>query len=310
MKQFAPSILCFVLILLVPSTAVLQIRTTPQLKEAPSPSPSPVIPIGDYGDAPDLSYIPLEFWDAYPGIPGYEASHFPTCFDSSYGFYPHGVHHLDPATAYLSFNHTAPSAEQDAVDPADPDGVPNLDLLAHTADQDDDFEPGPPDDGVLFKNSEPYQLLVRVYDAAEVYINYLADLNQDGDWNDPDEHIIQDVPVPPDEAFVIELPADAYQGASGPVWVRVTATDEPLSNVLAFPWDGSIPTALSAGETEDYLITILPPYTPTATPTQTPSPAPTSTPQPLDVPAESTAVLIVLLFVISILSAPAVTRPR
>jgi len=77
---------------------------------AGSPSQAPT---GDYGDAPDGQ-------DAYYGVPG----HYPTLFNTTNSqFGRPGGHTLNIGGETLGMN---VSAEVDANDPADPDGVPNL----------------------------------------------------------------------------------------------------------------------------------------------------------------------------------------
>ncbi len=215
-------------------------------------------PEAEYGDAPDESYSGLNVWDAYPAVSGMQAAHFPSCYNTLYGMSPNGVNHIDTSMAYLSFAGSIPTWELDVNDPADPDTVPNLDIMAFIADQDDNGLPGPPDDGVQFTMGGNASITVLANEPGgnPCFINYLVDLNQDGDWNDPGEHIIQDFPAMPNAPMVIPIPAPGYSPAVGDVWVRVTSTLAPLGGMVPFPWDGSITGSLTEGETEDYLIIV------------------------------------------------------
>ncbi|MBN1550643.1 S8 family serine peptidase [bacterium] len=277
-------------------TAVPTAEDTPTPVTSVTATPTPVPFPGDYGDAPDESYSGINVWDAYIGLPGFQPAHFPSCFNTHFGIHPFGVHHLIPSNCFLSFAGIQPSVELDIHDPLDPDTISNLDIVTYKADRDDSFAPGPPDDGVTFQFSPSPSITVFV-NGPQAYINMLADITQDGDWNDSNEHVLTDVLVTGGMPVVIALPPSAYGSASGPVWVRVTSTLQSLGTVLPFPWDGSIPIPLMEGESEDYLITIE--GVPTTTPTIVPP-----------IPATTTPLCIGLVCIFSVLLFLGVRRPR
>ncbi len=260
---------------------------TPTVSE-PTPLPEPY----EFGDAPDESYTGTLVWDAYSTIPGMQAAQFPTCYNTLFGIHPFGVHHLDPSLGFLSLVGLMPSLEFDVIDPADPDTVPNLDVLAMIADQDNGFAPGPPDDGVIFNLGSSPSLTIQA-NGAPVFINVLMDLNQNGIW-EITEHVIVEHNIFHGSPVMIPLPT---LGITGEVWVRVTATVAPMFAYFPPPWDGSVPTFFTNGETEDYLIDI--PGTGTPTPTPTPMPIPVTG-------AGSLAILILLIS--GLLAVPALRR--
>ncbi|MBN2055962.1 S8 family serine peptidase, partial [bacterium] len=254
----------------------LRIAITPTVFPTLTPTPGPIPLDAEYGDAPDESYIGLALWDAYPASPSMEPAHFPTCFNTRWGVLPFGVHHLNPNVSYLSFTGMVPTIEFDVNDGFDPDMAPNLDMWMLIPDLDDDGMPGPPDDGVTFQFA-PDGITVQV-NVMPSFINYLVDLNHDGDWNEQNEHLLVDVVVNPGAPVYLPLPAPGYAGTTGDTWVRVTSTRNPIAGFVPIPWDGSVQGFFEFGETEDYVITIPGQQSPTPSPTRTPTRTPTLTP--------------------------------
>ena len=80
--------------------------------------------------------------------------------------------------------------------------------------------------------------------ADNLYVNILADLNNDGNWDEPNEWVVQNrvVNVPPGQSQVFttdnSLPPHT--------WIRMTLTGESLSNYVGRG-------AFQIGETEDHL---------------------------------------------------------
>ncbi|MBN1296827.1 hypothetical protein JXA80_08590, partial [bacterium] len=240
----------------------------------PTPTPTQIPPIdGEFGDAPDETYSGLFVWDAYPGIPGMQAARFPTFYQSIFGADPYGT--CFTAVGYplfLSFSNTPPSFEADAYDLLDPDGMPNIDPFAFMCDM-DSMPTG--DDGTAFTFS-PFTGVTIYLQGSTGYFYLLADLNQDGDWNEPNELLIANYPAnlvgTPE---FIPIPG-GFQGVTGEVWVRAVISNIPIPNFSStWPfWDGSLSNPAMGGEVEDYLLAIPPDTTPTP-PTYTPTPTPT-----------------------------------
>lgn len=200
---------------------------------------------GEYGDAPDGTST------GYPAVFTQTAS-FPTLFASN------GARTLKADDAILG---TTASVETDANDPADPDGVSNL----NTANTDTD-------DAItnLFLNlvsiPPPATLSVNVTGidtgtGGTYYLNTLIDLDMDGSWGgtasggEP-EWVIKNhaVTITPGETASISPPAFAYgNGLQLPngTWMRIALTKESIS---ATDWDGS--GEFSSGEIEDHVITL------------------------------------------------------
>ncbi|MCD4653913.1 S8 family serine peptidase [bacterium] len=266
---------------------------TPTVTVMPTATPTIPPPDGEYGDAPDETYnIPFT-WDAYPGIPGMQAAHFPTVYNTSYGTDPHGAcFAFVGAPPYLSQNGFVPSYELDAIDPMDPDGVPNIDPAFQNPDM-DAF-----DDGVIFYFTPPVGVDIFLQGSPGVFY-LLADLNQDGDWNDSGELLITDwSAVMMGTAEFIPIPG-GFQGTTGEIWIRTIISDMPIwpwVSTMPPVWDGSFMVPGSAGEVEDYLITV--PPEPTATPTSPFTATPTGTP-PQAIPTSSPAGLTIILLIIS-----------
>lgn len=258
---------------------------TPTPGPTPTPTSTPTIPPppADYGDAPDQTLAAGPGWDAYSAMPGFQAAHFPTIYNTAYSMYSHGICFVS-FSPYLSAAGVIPSLELDAIDPVDPDGVPNIDPAALIANR--DAHPAG-DDGIVFSFA-PEGITVYLH-GSPGFLCMLADLNQDGDWNEPAELVLNNQPV----AMMggpqfIPMPG-VFGMTTGHVWVRVVVSQNPL-NFPGWPlWDGSVPGPLSNGEVEDYLIDIPGPGTPTATP-----------PTPM-VPSMTNSGTLILLIALSLL---------
>jgi hypothetical protein len=197
-------------------------------------------PLADYGDAPDGG--PTGYPAPFPQI-----GNFPTLFASG------GAHTLDLTRATLG---PTASAEIDANDPNDPDGVPNL----VNADSDDGLIGLTT---VLTQIPPPAVLEVEVHGGTGglFYLNVLIDLDMDGEWggsaagNEP-EWVVRNllIDVLPGEVRVVATPAFAFANGNrlpSFSWMRVALTSE---QVVSDDWDGT--GSFSAGEIEDHLITL------------------------------------------------------
>ncbi len=201
--------------------------------------------VADYGDAPDDR-------DDTGTVSG---AKFPTKLASN------GARHLDTtqsALGYFLADGSLPSsAEDDATDPSDPDGEPNLD---ENPDQDRY------DDGLfigLLPAGGQYQLPVVVSVAAGAtdqlrYINVLADWNRDLEWNDAtstgtEEWVVKNHPVhvAPGTSERVLTPFATMGSQTHDIWYRVTLSERPIDE-SAYPdgWDGT--GEFAEGETEDY----------------------------------------------------------
>lgn len=208
--------------------------------------------VGDYGDAPD----DRDNTSASP------RALFPTRAASR------GAHHLDTTQSalgyFLSDGSLPVSAEWDATDPADPDGMPNLD---DTLGPDQDAY----DDGLLIGllpagGRYEFPVVVSVASAAtdqRRYVNILADWNKDLEWKDTDadlpEWVVKNYPVEvaPGTTERVFVPEARIGGETHGVWIRVTLSETPVDEA-AFPdgWDGT--GEFAEGETEDYIFDTLP----------------------------------------------------
>jgi len=84
-------------------------------------------------------------------------------------------------------------------------------------------------------------------------VNILIDLNIDGDWTDPGEHVVQNQPIPlpgPNEGTFVSMPFSTVGATPGQTWLRLTLTRTPVT----VPWNGT--GLFEYGETEDWNITI------------------------------------------------------
>lgn len=207
-----------------------------QLVLAPSQAPS-----GDYGDAPDG-------YDAYYGVPG----RFPTLFNTTNSkFTRPGGHTLNVGEETLGLN---VSAEVDAIDPNDPDGVPNL------VDADSDERIYVIVEGKKAKLAFTVTVSPNAPDVTR-YANALIDFDQSGNWS---------AGAYGTEWVVVNLAVDVAPGSSetvitswfswgnkavlpSPVWMRLSLTREKVSQSLfanVGGWDGS--GQFEYGEIEDY----------------------------------------------------------
>jgi len=87
----------------------------------------------------------------------------------------------------------------------------------------------------------------------DLFVNILIDLNIDGDWTDPGEHVVQNqwINLPgPAEATFVSTPFSTVGATLGQTWLRLTLTRTPVT----VPWDGT--GQFACGETEDWQIYI------------------------------------------------------
>lgn len=212
-------------------------------------SSDPNAVLADYGDAPDG--LPSK----YPS--GITAS-FPTQFVNN------GARHLDTADSAfgpLKADGTlSVSAETDATDAADPDGVQNIDEPGTDSDHD------ALDDGLLTPvlaagGSNKISFLASVASGAPKttrYVNMVADWDQNGAWANSggaDEWIVQNmaIDVDPGTTKLLTTPEFMAGPTTDNVWLRMTMSDTPI-DAAAFTtgWDGT--GEFAKGETEDYLL--------------------------------------------------------
>ena len=87
----------------------------------------------------------------------------------------------------------------------------------------------------------------------DLFVNILIDLNQDGDWTDAGEHVVQNqainLPGPAEGTFT-STPFSTVGAIPGQTWLRLTLT----RTQVAVPWDGT--GQFACGETEDWKIYI------------------------------------------------------
>ncbi len=127
---------------------------------------------------------------------------------------------------------------------------------------------------VVFTACQSLAVPFRTYSCATysrtAYLNVLVDWNHDGDWNDnlqcPGataapcvyEWAVKNVPIQiPPGCGTLRTPPIPAGPTPGPAWMRITISDEPVTD--DFPWAGSANTpsgVLHGGETEDYPVTI------------------------------------------------------
>ncbi len=196
------------------------------------------VPRGDYGDAPDGT-------DAYPGVP----AKFPTLYTSSSGLV--GIHILHPGEETIGLS---VSAELNANDPSDPDGVPNL--------VDNDL-----DDPIytqILATSIPAKarlsFKVRVdKNAPDVprYINVLVDFDKNGSWGGNSsgvEWVVKNQKVHVPVGSVKLVHTKWFNWGNGmviptPVWVRVLLSRDPISTD---EWKGE--GEFDYGEVQDFIV--------------------------------------------------------
>ena len=190
-----------------------------------------------------------------------------------------GMCHVPMLDGHFSFMGPPPppgpskSLEYDADTLPDEDGLTNIDPTTDTPDRDGH------DDGVTFPAQLPSCSAVSIFvegyidfvgAVPEYYIDAWFDWNRDGDWSDgvvcgcgDNEWAIQDHPVTPDpttglfSASIPVVPCNPVSDAD-PLWVRVTLSDEKLTEDLTFDHSGggvwSWEGCLRDGETEDYYL--------------------------------------------------------
>jgi PKD repeat protein len=202
-------------------------------------------PEADYGDAPDGQ-------DAYYGIPG----HFPTLFNTTNShFNLPGGHTLNVGEETLGLN---VSAEIDALDPFDPDGMPNL----VDSDKDERIYV------IMEQNQARLAFTVSVSLGAPDmtrYANALIDFDYSGNWSQSSygvEWVVvnHEVNVDPGDSETILSPLFAWGSATVPpteVWMRLALTraevDESLYTSVG-GWDGAGQYAY--GEIEDHFVSL------------------------------------------------------
>jgi len=175
-------------------------------------------------------YQPLEFGDAP---------------DGAFGTYPsllasNGARHCPTSTEILGL-----SSQGDWKDFELDANVPDNDLF---------------DDGLVTTTLAPgnaaatVQFEVTNFIAIDdLIVNILIDLNQDGDWTDPGEYVVQNqaISLPgPAEATFVSTPFSTVGATPGQTWLRLTLTRTPVP----VAWDGT--GLFACGETEDWKIYI------------------------------------------------------
>jgi hypothetical protein len=197
-------------------------------------------PAGDYGDAPDGEAT--NYRAAYA-----QTGSFPTLLESN------GARTLNVEEAFLG---DTASAEQDANDEDDPDGVPNL----TNTDSDD----GLVDFFITLISIPPPTTLSVDVTAPEgsqggtFYLNTVIDLNLDGEWGGQgalgeQEWVVQNEPVDVTPGETTPFTSPAFGFSNGLVlpdgaYMRVALTKEMVPD----NWDGT--GEFSAGEIEDHVI--------------------------------------------------------
>jgi len=208
--------------------------------------------------------------------------------DMKYSFYRNSEYIDDPTLRpYLEVTYTesepAPLDFGDAPDP----GYPSLlasDGARHTPTDTEflglqstgdgkDFEPDAKiidadlfDDGLLtlaLTTGNPaqtvdFEVTNLIPDDQTLIVNILLDLNGDGDWNDPGEHVVQNQPIPLTgiaEGVFTSDPFSTVGATGGPTWMRITLTRHQINP----NWDGTMASAgyaeaFECGETEDWLV--------------------------------------------------------
>jgi len=214
---------------------------------APISSGVTTAPSGDYGDAPDGQL------DVYYGNIG----HFPTLFNTTNSHFGRpGVHTLNVGEEILGLN---VSAEVDAIDPNDPDGVPNL----VDADSDERMYV------IMEKSQARLAFTVTVsLNAPDVtrYANALIDFDQSGNWSTGSygvEWVVVnlEVDVAPGTSETILTPLFPWGNQAqipSPVWMRVALTREKVDETLftnVGGWDGS--GQFTYGEIEDHFVFLI-----------------------------------------------------
>ena len=198
-------------------------------------------PTGDYGDAPDGQ-------DAYYGISG----RYPTLYNTTNSqFNRPGGHTLNIGGETLGVN---VSAEVDATDPYDPDGVPNL------VDADSDERTFVIVEGAKAKLAFTVTVSPNAPNVTR-YANALIDFDQSGNWSAGaygTEWVVVNlaVNVAPGSSVTVITPWFPWGNKTvlpSPVWMRLLLAREKVDQALfanVGGWDGS--GKFEYGEVEDY----------------------------------------------------------
>lgn len=206
---------------------------------------SACVTVGDYGDAPDGGPT------GYP-TPFTQTGNFPTLAASN------GAVTRDVSQATLG---PSASVENDANDPADPDGQPNLD--PSNTDSDNGIV-----DFVLVLTSIPPPAAMTVNvtgppgsSGDTYYINALIDLNLDGSWGGVTgpglpEWVVKNFPVQVTAGVDTQVQLPPFFFGFGNrlpdgAWMRILLSREPINGG---DWDGT--SSFSAGEVEDHVISL------------------------------------------------------
>ncbi len=201
-------------------------------------------PEGDYGDAPDGQL------DVYYGIVG----NFPTLFNTTNSHFGRpGGHTLNVGEETLGIN---VSAEVDAIDPNDPDGVPNL------VDADSDERMYVIMEGTQARLAFTVTVSSNAPDVTR-YANALIDFDQSGNWS-TGLHGVEwvvvnlEIDIDPGDSETIITPEFSWGNQLVPtseVWMRVALTREEVEETLfanVGGWDGS--GQFGYGEIEDKFV--------------------------------------------------------
>jgi DNA-binding beta-propeller fold protein YncE len=186
---------------------------------------------GPAGPSATFEVLALDFGDAPTAILSGFASSYPVLLADS------GARHRIPsggATVYLG------SAPPDA----EADGNPSESATGDDVSGEDD------EDGVSLPETFPAGTMasLSVNVAGSGSLNAWIDWNQDGDWDDPGEHVIDDESLSPDgnpHVFQVAVPPDV---ATGPTFARFRYASAPGLGATGEAVDG---------EVEDYLATLL-----------------------------------------------------
>jgi hypothetical protein len=235
----------------------------------------------DLGDAPDSTNNSGTSMTAYPkGGPMGVQAFYPTVFNDSTGHGPYGPKHLN--STLVATLGTGISRETEADSGSDEDTITNI--IPSTNQSDNDLK----DDSITFPLNMPkcnwstFTYKVNVIDPnVDMWVNVWCDWNRDGDWDDDsttDPNIlictngyVSEWAVQNQYLFKGKLQAGlntittpAFLPwhpaiAPGPIWMRITLSDQPWKGGL-YPGEtgnaGSGPQAgYLYGETEDYYFT-------------------------------------------------------
>ena len=200
-------------------------------------------PTADYGDAPDGQ-------DAYYGILG----QYPTLYATTNSHFGRpGAHALNVSQEMLG---VSVSAEVDATDPADPDGVPNL------VDADSDERIFVIVEGTQAKLAFTVTVALGA-PAVPRYANAVIDFDQNGSWNTGTYgtewvavNLAVDVDHGSSETVITPwFPWGNKSALPSPVWMRLVLAREQVDQSLfanVGGWDGS--GQFQYGEVEDYFV--------------------------------------------------------